>query len=255
MGSFWKSLFSTLQTKINPSSAYHPQTDGQTEIRNRKIEEMIRCFADYNKTNWDEHIVEFEVAYNSSVHSSTTFTPFYLNYGHHPRTIPLETIATTNPAAETFISKMSSITEIAMNNIRKANEDMAKYANRKHLPAPFKVHDKVLLSTKNLSLEDGSGMRKLHPKCCGPFTISEKINDVTFRLDLSQPMIDRKIHNAFHSSLLKPYTEDIFERSQPPPPPIKLKDSDIEEYEIEKILAKKRIRGKLHQLVKWKGYC
>jgi len=57
MGKFWKSLFSILGTRITPSSAYHPQTDGQTEIVNRKIEEMIRCFANFSKNNWDEHIV------------------------------------------------------------------------------------------------------------------------------------------------------------------------------------------------------
>lgn len=108
-------------------------------------------------------------------------------------------------------------------------------------------------STKNVSLKDGSGMRKLHPKNCGPFTITENINDVTFRLDLSQPMMQRGIHSAFHASSLKPYVEDKFNRKSPPPPPEKVDDSDHEYYEIEKILAKK-INGKWYQLIKWKGY-
>lgn len=66
-------------------------------------------------------------------------------------------------------------------------------------------------------------------------------------------MLDRKIHNAFHSSLLKPYIEDKSDRN-PPPPPELFSESGHEEYEIEKILAKKKIRGKWHRLVKWKGY-
>lgn len=152
------------------------------------------------------------------------------------------------------MSKIKTITEEAIRNIHKANESMISQANKKRLPSPFKVNDKVMLSTKNLSLEDGSGMRKLHPKYCGPFTITENINHVTFRLDLSQPMIERGIHNAFHASLLKPYVEDKFNRNNPPPPPEKFNDSEHEFYEIEKVLAKKKIRGKWHQLIKWKGY-
>lgn len=253
MGKFWKSLFSTLKTKISPSSAYHPQTDGQTEIMNRKIEEMIRCFANYDKSNWDEHLIEFEVAYNSSVHSSTTFTPFYLNYGHHPRTIPLDILHPTNPSAESFLEKITEITKNARSEISKANEQMAKQANKKRTQVPFKIHDKVLLSTTNLSLDDGSGTRKLHPKYCGPFQITEKINDVTFRLELPQPMLERKIHNAFHASLLKPYKDDSFQRNLPPPPPVQLADGQTE-YEVEKILAFRRRRNKQQYLVKWTGY-
>ena len=67
MGKFWKSLFNLLKTRISPSSAYHPQTDGQTQIVNRKVEEMIRALSYYNKYNWDENLFEFEVAYNSSL--------------------------------------------------------------------------------------------------------------------------------------------------------------------------------------------
>ena len=123
----------------------------------------------------------------------------------------------SNPSSESFITNMKKTIEEATEQISKSNEEMMKYANRKRLPTPFKIGDKVLLSMKNLTLEDGSGSRKLHPKYCGPFEIIEKVNDVTFRLDLPQPMIDRKIHNAFHSSLLKPYIEDKFGRKQTPP--------------------------------------
>ena len=97
MGKFWKSLFNLLKTRISPSSAYHPQTDGQTEVLNRKVEEMIRAFENYYKDNWDENLIDFEVAYNSSVHKTTMRIPFFLNYGIHPRTIPLHTLSSNNP--------------------------------------------------------------------------------------------------------------------------------------------------------------
>ncbi len=67
MSKFWKALFKSLGTKLAPSTAYRPQTDGQSEIANRKVEEMIRGFANYKKDNWYEQLVEFEVAHSSAV--------------------------------------------------------------------------------------------------------------------------------------------------------------------------------------------
>ena len=74
MSKFWKALFETFGTRLSPSSAYHLQTDEQAEIMNRKIEDMIRCFVIYDKSNSDVNLVDFEVAYNSSVQARTTFT-------------------------------------------------------------------------------------------------------------------------------------------------------------------------------------
>ena len=121
------------------------------------------------------------------------------------------------------------------------------------MPHNFQVNDKVWLSTENLSLEDGSGTRKLHPKFCGPFRITEKISDVTYRLELPDPMKAKVIHNAFLVRLLKPFVEDIFGRYDKPLPPIKMDDGHVE-YEVEQILAKKKVRGRYQYLVKWKGY-
>lgn len=253
MSNFWKALFTLLGTKISPSSAYHPQTDGQTEIVNRKTEEMIRAFVNFDKSNWDDNLIDFEVAYNSSVHATTSFTPYFMNYGIHPRTIPIQTLSSDVPAADSFIEKIQNATKQAINEIRNQNEAAARYANRFRSPHKFEVGDKVLLSTKNLSLEDGSGSRKLNPKYIGPFRILEKVNEVTVKLELSQPMIDRGIHNAFHVSLLREFHDDKFEREKPPPPAIEFDDGHVE-YEVERILNHKRKRGKIQYLVKWLGY-
>ena len=253
ISNFWKTLFKLLGTKIAPSTAYHPQTDGQTEIANRKVEEMIRAFANFRKDNWDEHLVDFEVAYNSSVHATTMFSPFYLNYGINPRTIPLQTLSSNNPSVSKFLETIQETTRFAQENIQKNNLKMAEYANKSRLPHEFAVNDKVWLSTKNLSIEEGSGSRKLHPKFCGPFVISEKINNVTFRLELSAPMKARGIHNTFHVSLLKPFVEDPFTRDPAPEPAVHFADGHVE-YEVEEILSHRKRRGKTQYLVKWKGY-
>ena len=73
---FWKEPLGLLGTTLQPSSAYHPQAYGQTEITNRKSEEFIRAFVNYDQPNWTDHLVEFEVAYKSSVNATTSFTPF-----------------------------------------------------------------------------------------------------------------------------------------------------------------------------------
>lgn len=253
MSRFWKALFASLKTKISPSTAYHPQTDGQTEISNRKVEEMIRTYANFRKTNWDEHIVDVEVAYNSAVNSVTLCTPFYLNYGMNPRTIPLETLANDNPSVEKFLKITKDTTQVVQQRIMAHNYSMARQANKSRKDHQFKSGDQVLLSTKNLALEDGAGTRKLNPRFCGPFNIQEMITKVTAKLNLSEPMRAKGIHDTFHVSLLKPYVADTFNRHPEKDPPVRYADGH-EEYEVEEILNHRKKRGKQQYLIKWKNY-
>ncbi|KAJ9516246.1 hypothetical protein QJQ45_001132 [Haematococcus lacustris] len=83
---FWTSLFHLTGTRLLLSSAYHPQTDGQTERANRTVEDMLRPYVNDHKTDWDQHLAAVEFAYNNSEHVGTGFTPFYLNYGQPPNT-------------------------------------------------------------------------------------------------------------------------------------------------------------------------
>ena len=83
--SFWKTLAKLCGTKLAMSTANHPQSDGQTERANRTIIEMLRNYCGTHGGRWDHHLIAMEFAYNDSVSPSTGFTPFYLNYGQHPR--------------------------------------------------------------------------------------------------------------------------------------------------------------------------
>ena len=254
MSKFWTTLFTMMHVKLRPSSAHHPQTDGQTEVVNRKVEEMLRCFVNHHQTDWDLFLVDLEFAYNSAPHSTTTFSPFYLTYGTEPRMAPVAAVHISNPAASDFLTNIQTAVSSAHDAIIQTNAITAQRASRHRRPCSFDVGDLVLLSTRHLSSDTYTGARKLMPKFCGPFPISEKINAVTYRLGLSHPLLSRGIHNAFHASLLRPYLPDSdFSRVPPTPPPVTFPDGHIE-YEVDRLLRVRMHRGHQQYLVHWKGY-
>ena len=86
---FWRAFWAQLGTTLTMSTAYHPQTDGQTERANRTLEEMLRSRVNFAQTDWDEHLAAAELAINNATQASTGFTPFYLNYGQEVQ-LPLD---------------------------------------------------------------------------------------------------------------------------------------------------------------------
>ncbi len=96
---FWQSLFKILGVDIKLSSAYHPQTDGQTERVNQVLEQYLRCTINYHQDNWVDLLPLAEFAYNNTLQGSTQQTPFFANYGHHPRFDQFNLNISENPAA------------------------------------------------------------------------------------------------------------------------------------------------------------
>lgn len=92
ISNFWKEIFRFIGTKVRTSTAYYPQKNGQPDVMNRKIEELIRGYVNLKQSNLDEHLIEFEVTYNTSRNSTKNFTPFFLTYGYHSRVLPLDTL-------------------------------------------------------------------------------------------------------------------------------------------------------------------
>src|SRR4051812_39966306 len=92
---FWQALFSQLGTKMAMSTAFHPQTDEQTEHLNRTLEEMLRIYVTYKQDQWDEYLPVAKFAYNNAKQAFTGFTPFELDCGQHPNTPIL--LATRKP--------------------------------------------------------------------------------------------------------------------------------------------------------------
>lgn len=250
-GKFWTSVCHLLQMHMSMSTAFHPQSDGSTEIVNKLAEQVLRCHCMDAPHTWSENLCMVEFAINNSYHESLKHTPFFLNYGMHPNTpVTVETLKLSkNPVAAKWTQDMLDTLTRAKQNLQLAKDRQKSYADANRTDISFKVHDKVLLSTTNLQPKTGN--RKLYPKFLGPFTITQIVNDVAYRLDLPPTM---KIHPVFHVSLLRPYhsTGTV----HPPPPPL---DIDNEaEYEVESILQARTVKsGNRHKeefLIKWKGY-
>lgn len=198
-----------------------------------------------------------EVAYNHSSNSVTTYSPFYVTYGYEPNVVPFDTLRSPSdkvPALAEWLATLRQSHKTAADAIRKANAYRAQYVNKSRRDFHLSVGDLVMLSTKNLMPESFQGARKLMPKYSGPYKITEVVTPVTFRLDLPQAVRNRKVHNAFHASLVKPYHADTrFGRSPNPPPAITLSDG-TEAHEVERVLQHRTRRGRSQYLVKWKGY-
>jgi hypothetical protein len=258
---FWKSLFQRLGTKLAFSSAYHPQTDGQTERLNRILQDMLRNYVDYHQKNWDSLLPLVEIAYNNAEQSSIGLSPFYFDTGRHPYlpgnllVNPESTRSQVEEVDQFLLRQEQSLAQVR-EHLKKAQDRQAKYANQHRRPTPdFTIGQLVLLNQRNLvnPPDQNRPKKKLLSKFIGPFKVTKKISPVAYQLELPPKF---RIHNVFHISLLKPYHPNPSEfpgRVTLPPTPIKIEGRQ-EEWEVEKILDKRERYKKVQYLVKWKGF-
>ena len=259
---FWQSLFKSLGTRFNMSTARHARTDGQSERMNRTLEEMLRAYVQAPmRNNWDQYLSLLEFAYNDSVQASSGSTPFYLNYGQHPASVLdrafLQPTAGTSQVAVDFVKHMHEIIGLAQQRIQKAQDRQAGYANKKRRDVTFAVGDMVLLSSDGINPPSAStSATKLQPKFYGPFKVLEATSPVTYRLLLPPHMMHQGLHDVFNISKLKTFHADV--RQQPPPPPVSIDEDDSPLYTVEAInkhhpASAPRDKATSY-LVQWLGY-
>jgi len=259
-GEFWESLCKMLGVKRRMSTAYHPQTDGQTERTNQELEGYLRTFVNYDQDDWYQLLPLAEHAYNNSATNAHKMTPFFANYGFHPQTEWMKEREAHNPGATMYAYWMQDIHRQAKQTLENTRESMKKYYDRKATEQPsIEVGDLVMLNAKNIRTKRPS--KKLSPKLYGPFKVLEKKGSRAYKLEISPRW---KIHPVFHVSLLEPYrASNRPNREQPPRDP-----EDIEgdlEWEIERIVKSeiisytRKVQGRdkpmkeLRYFVKWKG--
>ena len=253
---FWSELCYMLKIKRRLSTAFHPQTDGQTERQNQTLEHYLRIYVNQEQSNWAGLLDLAESAYNNSKQSTLKETPYYTYAGYHPNFGYATDIGGLSksriPDADKRVVHLQEIRESCIARWKEAQEKQAEYYNRKHMPKEYNVGDKVLLSMKNLKVRRAS--RKLSPRHAGPFVIKERIGQQAYRLELPE---GTRIHDVFHVSLLetykdRPYRED--ELGQLP----ELIDGE-EEWEVEAIIGRETRQDELGNdrewyLVRWSGY-
>jgi len=182
---FWRSLWRFLGTKLLFSMAYHPQTDGQTEVTNQTLTTLLRSLVSKSLKNWDLKLPHAVFAYNRSPSYATKHSPFQCAYGVNPLTpldlIPILTETRVSFEAEARAKEMKRLHEQIKNQIEKANEAYKARANKHRRQLEFKPGDLVWL---HLRKERFPSRRKnrLMARSDGPFEIIKKVGSNAYKL-------------------------------------------------------------------------
>ncbi|THH03770.1 hypothetical protein EW145_g6019 [Phellinidium pouzarii] len=246
-----RELYKLLHIEGNPSMAYHPQTDGQTEHVNQELEQYLQLYVNHCQTDWADRLSIAEFAYNNCEHSATKMSPFYANTGVHPMGLTNIHTSSANLTAEDFAKHIKDIHALAQANLTKAAADMKRfYDQHAGQQIEFEPRAKVFLDGHHIQTDHPSA--KMEDKWFGPYKVVERVGAGAYCLKL--PSTWKKVHPVFNVVLLKPANKPVFESQQAPSPPPPVVLDNEEEYEVDEILDSCIHRGKLQYLVKWTGY-
>lgn len=199
----WQDIFRSMGSELLYSSAYHPQSDAQTERVNQCIKNYLCCMAYEEPTKWTSHLAMAEYWYNTSFHSSLQKTPFEAMYGYPPPSICENILPDSISAeAEQFLNDRDKQMHQLKDNLAATQARMKKYADHKRIERSFNVGGMVYLKMQLYRL-NAFGLKthiKLQSKFYGPFRVIAKVGKVAYKLLLLEKT---QIHPVFHVSQLK----------------------------------------------------
>ncbi|KAJ5413808.1 gag/polymerase/env polyprotein [Penicillium cosmopolitanum] len=253
MAVFWQEFSRILGIKHKPSTAYHPQTDGQTENANKQQAQRLRVLVNYQQDNWSEYLPIVDYAAATLPQDSTGQSPFFTEKGFDAKmsfdwiTDVPEVITDEAQRARDMMSQIQQVWKTARESIEEAQKDQKRYADTRRRKDDFKVHDLVFVTAKLWKTDRPN--RKLSHQAYGPFEIIEKIGNA-WKLQLPDSM---KVHPVFapeklrHAAHSKPLTGQIPDAE----PPVVVNDQ--EEFEVDEIEDSRLYYRRLQYRASWIG--
>lgn len=246
---FWTSIAKSLGLKSKLSTAYHPQTDGQTERVNQILEAYLRQYLSYQQDDWHALLPLAEFACNNSEHSSTQQSPFSVVLGFNPA-LDIDSSDLPSQRASDFVQVRRKAQEDARKSLDIAVTRYKHFADQHRIPAPqFQLGQRVWLDCRNIRTTRPSD--KLSEKQLGPFTISKVISDTAYKLDLPDHLAS--IHPVFHVSLLTPASDQpVPGQVQEPPPAVQVEGQEL--WTVAEVQDSRIRHRRLEYLVLWDGF-
>jgi hypothetical protein len=212
---FWRSFQKEMGTTLAMSTAYHPQTDGQTERVNQILEDLLRaCVIDFGGS-WEDHLPLVEFSYNNSYQASIRMAPYEALYGRPCRSPGCWTeVGEKLLLGPEIIQETTEKITLIRERMKAAQSRQKAYADWRLRPLEFAVGDHVLLKVSPMKGVMRFGQKgKLSPRFVGPFPIIARVGTSAYRLDLPPKMAG--IHNVFHVSMLRKCVFDTTRISLP----------------------------------------
>jgi hypothetical protein len=200
---FWQQLHEAFGTQLKFSSAYHPQTDGQTERTNQILEDMLRACALQDKMGWDKRLPYAEFSYNNSYEASLKMSPFEALYGRNCRT-PLHWDLPGERQVfgrDIFLEAEENV-RMVRENLKAAQSRQQSYVDTRRRELSFEVGDYAYLKVSPIRGTKRFGVKgKLAPCYIGPYQIQTRRGEVAYQLSLPENL--SAVHDVFHVSQLK----------------------------------------------------
>jgi len=248
-GHVWRDLLKCTGIQLRMSTAFHPQTDGQSEAVNKTIAMYLRCITGDRPRAWLDWLPWAEFCYNTAYHSALRTTPFQVVYGRPPPALLQYTAhAAQTSTVDTLLQDRDAFISDVRERLQQAQEYAKRHYDANHRDLTFDVGDWVwlrLLHRPAQSLVPGR-RSKLSPRYAGPYQVLERVGDVAYRLRLPE---GARIHDVFHVGVLKPF-HGTPPTSTPALPPLQ---HGRPLQAPEKVLRAKLRRGVWFILVQWTG--